>query len=95
MVVKNCLWVKLTMFELIIDFLFIKKLLFLEKQYCKRLTKKEFDDVGKQETTKALVELANSLIDDATISLKEKKTRLKTFQQIYPDLYEKNFSNLF
>jgi hypothetical protein len=59
------------------------------------LTPKEYVEVGKDETMKALVDLANSLIDDASISLKEKKSKLKQFQQVYPDLYEKHFANLF
>ena len=59
------------------------------------MTPQEYHEIGKDSTARGLIDLANSLIDDASISLKEKKSKLKQFQQVYPELYEKHFSNLF
>lgn len=67
----------------------------LDKQYCKRLTMKDYEAIGKEETVKCLVDLTNSLIDNVNISLKEKKNRLKQLKQTHPEIYQKHFSNIF
>lgn len=69
-------------------------LFILEKLYCKKMTNKEFNDSSKEETTKALVDLINHIVDDPQISLKQKKLKLRALQRIHPDIYEKHFSDL-
>jgi len=66
----------------------------LEKQYCKRVSMREFESIGKEQTTQSLVQLANSLIDDATISLKDKKAKLKLLQEVHPEIYSQYFANM-
>lgn len=66
----------------------------LEQIYCKKLSGKEYIDNSKEETTKALVDLINHIIDDPQISLKHKKLKLKALQRIHPDIYEKHFANI-
>jgi hypothetical protein len=68
---------------------------FIEKIFCKRLTSKEFNDNSKEQTTKALVDLINYMIDDPRISLKQKKSKLKALQRIHPDVYERYFAGYF
>ena len=58
------------------------------------MTNKEFNDSSKEETTKALVDLINHIVDDPQISLKQKKLKLRALQRIHPDIYEKHFSDL-
>ncbi|CAF0712157.1 unnamed protein product [Brachionus calyciflorus] len=67
----------------------------LEQIYCKKLSTKEYKDNSKEETTKALVDLINHIIDDPQISLKHKKLKLKALQRIHPEIYEKYFADLF
>lgn len=68
---------------------------FIEQIYCKKLSSREYMDNSKEQTTKALVELINHIIDDPQISLKQKKLKLKALQRIHPDIYEQYFSDLF
>ena len=58
------------------------------------MTNKEFNEKSKEETTKALVDLINHIIDDPQISLKQKKLKLRALQRIHPEIYEKHFSDL-
>lgn len=67
---------------------------FLEKNYCKQFSTKDYLKVSKEETTSALVELINHIIDDPKISLKQKKKKLKMFEETHPDIYQKFFSDL-
>lgn len=67
----------------------------IEKSFCKRMTNKEYIDGSKDQTTKALVDLINHIVDDPQISLKQKKLKLKALQRIHPEIYEKYFSDLF
>ena len=67
----------------------------LEKLYCKQLSSNEFEETSKEETTRALVELINHIIDDPQISLKQKKLKLKALQRIHPEIYEKHFADYF
>lgn len=67
----------------------------LEKLYCKQLSCEQFEETSKEETTKALVDLINHIIDDPQITLKQKKLKLKALQRIHPDVYEKNFADFF
>jgi hypothetical protein len=77
-----------------IYFRLLNNCLTLEKLYCKQMTSKEFNEKSKEETTKALVDLINHIVDDPQISLKQKKLKLRALQRIHPDIYEKNFSDL-
>ena len=67
----------------------------LEKLYCKQLSSNEFEETSKEETSRALVELINHIIDDPQISLKQKKLKLKALQRIHPEIYEKHFADYF
>ena len=58
------------------------------------MTSQEFDEKSKEDTTKALVDLINHIVDDPQISLKQKKLKLRALQRIHPDIYEKNFADL-
>lgn len=66
----------------------------LEQIYCKKISNKEYDEESKEETTKALIDLINHIIDDPQISLKHKKLKLKAMKRIHPDIYEKHFANI-
>lgn len=67
----------------------------LEKLYCKKLTNKEYVERTKDQTTKALVDLINHIVDDPQISLKQKKLKLKALQRIHPEIYDQYFADLF
>ncbi len=60
--------------------------------YCQRVPVEEFDKLN--DTDRALVDLINSILDSTTMSVKEKKQRLKQFQKHYPVLFKKHFANL-
>ena len=49
---------------------------------------------SKEQTTKALVDLINNMIDDPKISLKQKKLKLRALQRIHPEVYDKYFSDI-
>ena len=66
----------------------------LEKNYCKQFTTNDYLKVSKEETTGALVDLINHIIDDPKISLKQKKKKLKMFEETHPEIYQKFFSDL-
>ena len=51
----------------------------------------EYNNIGKEHTANSLVQLANLLIDDTTMSLKEKKAKLKVLQETHPEIYYVNF----
>ena len=65
----------------------------IEKTFCKRLTNKEYSNSSKEQTTKALVDLINHIIDDPQISLKQKKLKLKALKRIHPEIYEEHFAD--
>ncbi len=66
----------------------------IENLYCKQMTVQQYEHVTMEETSKALVDLINKMIDDPKVSLKQKKLKLKALQRIHPDVYEKNFANI-
>jgi hypothetical protein len=66
-----------------------------DKQYCKKISAVEYENSVKENTTKCLVELANHLIDDSKISLKEKEKKLRLLAHMHPDIYQQHFSNMF
>ena len=71
-------------------------LLFLiDKPFCKQLTNQEYVECTKDQTTRALVDLINHIVDDPQISLKQKKLKLKALQRIHPEIYDKYFADLF
>ncbi len=65
-----------------------------DRVYCKRLTAKEYVAAARDQTTKALVDLINHIVDDPQISLKQKKLKLKALQRIHPDIYQEHFADL-
>lgn len=67
----------------------------LEKLYCKQVSSEQFEETAREETTRALVELINHIIDDPQITLKQKKLKLKALQRIHPEIYEKHFADYF
>lgn len=67
----------------------------LDKPYCKQMTNQEYVEGSKDQTTRALVDLINHIVDDPQISLKQKKLKLKALQRIHPDIYDKYFADLF
>ncbi|GFS16177.1 DEP domain-containing protein 7 [Elysia marginata] len=71
-----------------------KPLVDCELSFCDRVSKEEFDRQSKNCTQSSLIDLMNSVLDDTSMSLKEKKNRLKQFQKSYPQLYEENFDGM-
>ncbi|CAL1542289.1 unnamed protein product [Lymnaea stagnalis] len=71
-----------------------KAMLDCEASYCNRVSKEEFERQSKDCTEVSLIDLMNTVLDDTSLSLKEKKHRLKQFQKSYPDLFEQNFQGL-
>ncbi|XP_060087979.1 DEP domain-containing protein 1A isoform X2 [Heteronotia binoei] len=59
--------------------------------YCKRITTQEFDEQKVYTSQAAVAELLESIIKDRTLSIKDKKKKLKQFQKAYPQIYQKRF----
>ncbi|KAK3089623.1 hypothetical protein FSP39_005143 [Pinctada imbricata] len=59
--------------------------------YCKQVTKEQYDEQRLSFSQKALADLLEEIINDKTMSYKDKKKRLKTFQKTYPDIYAHRF----
>ena len=62
--------------------------------YCKQVSAEEYQSQAEHCTNKALVDMMNGIVDNTSMSLKEKKQRLKQFQKCYPQLYAKHFSEM-
>ncbi|XP_013083468.2 DEP domain-containing protein 7-like [Biomphalaria glabrata] len=71
-----------------------KSMLDCEASFCNRVSAEEYKRQSKDCTELSLIELMNSVLDDTSISLKDKKHRLKQFQKSYPDLFERNFEGM-
>ncbi|XP_019387154.1 PREDICTED: DEP domain-containing protein 1A isoform X1 [Crocodylus porosus] len=59
--------------------------------YCKRITPQEFDEQRISASQAAVAELLENIIRDKTLSLKDKKKKLKQFQKEYPLIYQNRF----
>ncbi|XP_027729786.1 DEP domain-containing protein 1A isoform X2 [Vombatus ursinus] len=59
--------------------------------YCKQISTQEFDEQKISTSQVAIAELLENIIKDKSLSLKEKKKKLKQFQKEYPAIYQKRF----
>ncbi|KAL4103515.1 hypothetical protein QTP88_018881 [Uroleucon formosanum] len=57
--------------------------------YCLRISDKEFEKQRSTESKEALIELLDQIISSTSMSNKEKSKRIKLFQKMYPDVYQK------
>ncbi|XP_026125040.1 DEP domain-containing protein 1A isoform X1 [Carassius auratus] len=59
--------------------------------FCRQISTQEFEEQKLSVSQSALADLLESLIKDKTMSVKEKKKKLKLFQKEYPDIYSRRF----
>uniref|UniRef100_A0A8C8R637 DEP domain containing 1 n=1 Tax=Pelusios castaneus TaxID=367368 RepID=A0A8C8R637_9SAUR len=59
--------------------------------YCKQITPQEFDEQKVSTSQAAVAELLENIIRDKSLSLKDKKKKLKQFQKEYPLIYQNRF----
>ncbi|XP_029442274.1 DEP domain-containing protein 1A-like isoform X3 [Rhinatrema bivittatum] len=59
--------------------------------FCKQISPQEFEEQKVSTSQAAIVELLESIIKDTTLSVKDKKRKLKQFQKEYPDIYQSRF----
>ncbi|XP_067250713.1 DEP domain-containing protein 1A isoform X3 [Chanodichthys erythropterus] len=59
--------------------------------FCRQISTQEFEEQKLSVSQAALVDLLENLIKDKTMSVKEKKKKLKLFQKEYPDIYLRRF----
>ncbi|XP_028661273.1 DEP domain-containing protein 1B-like isoform X1 [Erpetoichthys calabaricus] len=64
---------------------------FVSHSYCKRISKEEFEEQRTSSAQVPMAELLEEIIKDTELSVKEKKKKLKQFQQSYPEVYRKRF----
>lgn len=59
--------------------------------YCKQISAKEFDEQKISTSQAAIAELLENIVRSKSLSLKEKRRKLKQFQKEYPLIYQKRF----
>ncbi|XP_036378539.1 DEP domain-containing protein 1A [Megalops cyprinoides] len=59
--------------------------------FCRQISPQEFEQQKLSVSQAAIADLLENLIKDKTLSVKEKKKRLKQFQKQYPDIYHHRF----
>ncbi|NXY18500.1 DEP1A protein, partial [Atrichornis clamosus] len=59
--------------------------------YCKQITPQEFEEQKVSTSQAAVAELLENIIKDKNLSVKDKKKKLKQFQQEYPHIYRNRF----
>ncbi|KAI1891964.1 hypothetical protein AGOR_G00149130, partial [Albula goreensis] len=59
--------------------------------FCRQISPQEFEQQRLSVSQAAITDLLESLIKDKSLSVKEKKKRLKQFQKQYPDIYTRRF----
>lgn len=59
--------------------------------FCKQISAQEFEEQKRSTSQVAMEELLENIIKDKTLSIKEKKKKLKQFQNEYPDIYQHRF----
>ncbi|XP_073675588.1 DEP domain-containing protein 1A [Garra rufa] len=59
--------------------------------FCRQISTQEFEEQKLSVSQTALADLLESLIKDKSMSVKEKKKKLKMFQKEYPDIYLRRF----
>ncbi|KAH6941235.1 hypothetical protein HPB50_015141 [Hyalomma asiaticum] len=57
--------------------------------YCQQVTREQFEAQKRTLSEQALMDLFDDILRDPRISDKERSTRMKQFQQNYPDIYNK------
>ncbi|XP_013395436.1 DEP domain-containing protein 7 [Lingula anatina] len=62
--------------------------------YCDRVTQEEYKKQMEDYTEQCLRKIMDGILDDTSISLKEKKSRVKQFQRHHPYIFNKFFSDL-
>ncbi|XP_059379040.1 DEP domain-containing protein 1A-like isoform X1 [Carassius carassius] len=59
--------------------------------FCRQISTQQFDEQKLSLSQTALADLLESIIKDKTMSVKEKRKKLKLFQKEYPDIYLRRF----
>lgn len=59
--------------------------------YCHQVSKSEYETQRLSNSQRAIRDLLEEIINDRTMSYKNKKKRLKIFQKTYPDIYAERF----
>ncbi|XP_004483758.1 DEP domain-containing protein 1A isoform X2 [Dasypus novemcinctus] len=59
--------------------------------YCKQISAQEFDEQKVSTSQAAIAELLENIIKNKSLPLKEKRKKLKQFQNEYPLIYQKRF----
>ncbi|XP_064189420.1 DEP domain-containing protein 1A isoform X1 [Anguilla rostrata] len=59
--------------------------------FCSQISPQEFEEQKLSVSQAAIADLLESLIKDKSLSVKDKKKRLKQFQKQYPDIYVRRF----
>uniref|UniRef100_A0A3B4CJX6 DEP domain-containing protein n=1 Tax=Pygocentrus nattereri TaxID=42514 RepID=A0A3B4CJX6_PYGNA len=61
--------------------------------FCRQISTQEFEEQKLSVSQAAIADLLESILKDKTMSVKEKKKKLKMFQKEYPDIYSRRFPN--
>ncbi|KAM8930257.1 DEP domain-containing protein 1A isoform 2-T2 [Pelodytes ibericus] len=59
--------------------------------FCKQISTQEFEAQRLATSQAAIEELLENIVKDRTLSVKDKKKKLKQFQKEYPEIYHKRF----
>ncbi|KAJ8376447.1 hypothetical protein SKAU_G00070270 [Synaphobranchus kaupii] len=59
--------------------------------FCRQISPQEFEQQKLSVSQAAIADLLESIIKDKSLSVKERKKRLKQFQKQYPDIYTRRF----
>uniref|UniRef100_A0A8B9L936 DEP domain containing 1B n=1 Tax=Astyanax mexicanus TaxID=7994 RepID=A0A8B9L936_ASTMX len=59
--------------------------------FCRQISRAEFEEQRVTGSQGAMVELLEGIIQDKSMSFKDKKKKLKQFQRSYPDIYRRRF----
>ncbi|XP_051525744.1 DEP domain-containing protein 1A-like isoform X1 [Myxocyprinus asiaticus] len=62
--------------------------------FCRQISTQEFEEHKLSVSQAALTDLLENLINDKSMSVKEKKQKLELFQKEYPDIYLKRFPTM-
>ncbi|XP_032237571.1 DEP domain-containing protein 1B isoform X2 [Nematostella vectensis] len=62
--------------------------------YCERVTKEEYKEEGILNSQKALKDLLDQIIDNQTLSEKQRRKQLKQFEKAYPGIYYARFPEI-
>ncbi|XP_018115252.1 DEP domain containing 1 S homeolog isoform X2 [Xenopus laevis] len=59
--------------------------------FCKQISTQEFEEQKLATSQAAIIELLENIVRDKTLSIKDKKKKLKQFKKQYPDIYQSRF----